>query len=134
MFDFSFGEIFIAGAVALVVLGPERLPKAARTLGEWFGKIQRMTHQVKNEWAQQADYAQLNQIKNDLHQELNSVLPAWERLPEPHTPADFGLDDDGIPLTPVRGLHTQSLRKQAMGRKRDLRPRFRAKPRFRSRR
>ena len=35
MFDFSFGELAVISAVALVVLGPERLPKVARTVGEW---------------------------------------------------------------------------------------------------
>ncbi len=47
MFDFSFGELAVIGAVALVVLGPERLPKVARTVGEWAGKAQRYVSQVK---------------------------------------------------------------------------------------
>ena len=41
MFDFSFTEMLLSGVVALVVLGPERLPKVARKAGEWVGKIQR---------------------------------------------------------------------------------------------
>ena len=38
MFDFGFSELMVIGAVALVVLGPERLPMVARTAGEWLGK------------------------------------------------------------------------------------------------
>ena len=49
MFDFGFSELMLIGAVALVVLGPERLPTVARTAGEWLGKAQRLVQQVKNE-------------------------------------------------------------------------------------
>jgi Tat protein translocase TatB subunit len=49
MFDFSFGELALIGTVALVVLGPERLPKVARTVGEWIGKAQRYVNQVKTD-------------------------------------------------------------------------------------
>ena len=46
MFDFGFSELVVIGAVALVVLGPEKLPVVARTAGEWIGKAQRMVAQV----------------------------------------------------------------------------------------
>ena len=45
MFDFGFSELVVIGAVALVVLGPEKLPVVARTAGEWIGKAQRMVAQ-----------------------------------------------------------------------------------------
>ena len=41
MFDFGFSEMLVIGVIALVVLGPERLPVVARTAGEWVGKAQR---------------------------------------------------------------------------------------------
>lgn len=168
MFDFSFTEMTLAGVVALIVLGPERLPKVARFAGEWVGKIQRMATNVKNELAIQADYAELSKIKHDventahsirqdLHQvgqqinheatELEEKIQPWERLPEPKTPADFGVDEHGHSIyspvpeamnwhnTPpvLTGLNVKSLKKQAMSRKRDLRPRFRVKPKLRVR-
>lgn len=49
MFDFGFSEMIIVGVVALVVLGPERLPVVARTAGEWIGKAQRFVAQVKSD-------------------------------------------------------------------------------------
>ena len=49
MFDFGFSELMVIGAVALVVLGPERLPMVARTAGEWLGKAQRLVQQVKSD-------------------------------------------------------------------------------------
>lgn len=140
MFDFSFGEIMTAGVVALVVLGPERLPKVARTVGEWIGKMQRMAGNVKQELTQHAEYAELNKIKqdfehaaHDIKQELHDTVPAWERLPEQHIPADFGVGEDGRILPQVSGLYTKSLKKQSMARKRDLRLRVRSKPKLRSR-
>ena len=47
MLDMSFSEIAVIGVVALVVLGPERLPKVARTAGQLFGRVQRYVATVK---------------------------------------------------------------------------------------
>jgi sec-independent protein translocase protein TatB len=43
----SFGELAIVGLVALLVLGPERLPGAMRTLGQWLGRLRHITSQVR---------------------------------------------------------------------------------------
>lgn len=173
MFDFSFTEMMLAGIVALIVLGPERLPKVARFVGEWVGKIQRMAAGVKNELAAHADYSELTKIKQDVEQtaqeirqdlrdfehkiqqetqELTQKTQPWERLPEQKTPADFGVlvDENGQPIyvapetetetiswhdMPPRltGLNVKSLKKQAMSRRRDLRPRHRPQPKLRVR-
>ena len=50
MFGFSFGEIFVISAVALLVLGPERIPTVARTLGRFFAELRRATDEVKREF------------------------------------------------------------------------------------
>ncbi len=63
MFDFSFGELAVIGAVALVVLGPERLPKVARTVGEWAGKAQRYVTQVKNDINREMEIADLKKLQ-----------------------------------------------------------------------
>ena len=78
----------------------------------------------------------LNEAAADIGRDADG-LSAWERLPPLKTPADFGIEEDGYAYgTPPAqaGFYTQSLRKQAMARKRDLRPRYRPKPRLRSRR
>lgn len=49
MFDFSFGEMLVVALVALVVLGPERLPKAARFAGLWVRRARAQWHSVKSE-------------------------------------------------------------------------------------
>lgn len=150
MFDFSFNEMLVAGAVALVVLGPERLPKVARTAGRWAGKIRSLAAGMKEELMRQVEASELSAVKDELQQaagqlqgSLNEAaadigrdadgLSAWERLPPLKTPADFGIDEY-VPPPAQAGFYTQSLRKQAMARKRDLRPRYRPKPRLRSRR
>ena len=49
MFDVGFQELTLIGVIALIVVGPERLPKMARTLGLWMGKIRYYVGQVKND-------------------------------------------------------------------------------------
>ena len=49
MFDIGFWELCLIATVALLVLGPERLPAAARTAGKWVAKIRNMVSNVKNE-------------------------------------------------------------------------------------
>ncbi len=47
MFDFSLAELMVVMVVALIVIGPERLPKVARTLGHLYGRAQRYVNGVK---------------------------------------------------------------------------------------
>ena len=47
MFDVGFQELFLLGVIALLVVGPERLPGLARTVGVWVGKAQRLVGQVR---------------------------------------------------------------------------------------
>ena len=162
MFDFAFSEMLLAALVALVVLGPERLPQAARAAGRMAGKLQRLAGSLKAELAQHADMADLRRMQetladtaNELRQEMQHLrssavpdVPAWERLPPQRTPADFGLEDStaaysapapalSSAITPSRSIgtaHTPTLRKRALSRKRDMRPRHRPTPKLRIRR
>lgn len=65
MFDFGFSELIVIGAVALVVLGPERLPMVARTAGEWLGKAQRLVQQVKSDIEREAELSELKKIQQE---------------------------------------------------------------------
>jgi len=73
MFDFSFGELAVIGTVALVVLGPERLPKVARTVGEWVGKAQRYVSQVKSDINREIELAELKKLQEEARQAAQSV-------------------------------------------------------------
>ena len=73
MFDFSFGELAVIGAVALVVLGPERLPKVARTAGEWAGKAQRYVSQVKNDINREIEISELKKLQEQARDVAKSI-------------------------------------------------------------
>jgi sec-independent protein translocase protein TatB len=78
MFDFSFGELAVIGTVALVVLGPERLPKVARTMGEWVGKAQRYVSQVKNDINREMELAELKKLQEEARGAAQSVQDAMK--------------------------------------------------------
>jgi sec-independent protein translocase protein TatB len=78
MFDFSIGELGLIGAVALVVLGPERLPKVARTVGEWVGKAQRYVAQVKSDINREMELAELKKLQEQARDAAQSVKSSVE--------------------------------------------------------
>jgi len=73
MFDFSFGELAVIGTVALVVLGPERLPRVARTVGEWAGKAQRYVAQVKSDINREVELADLKKLQDEAREVARSI-------------------------------------------------------------
>ena len=64
MIDVGFWEVAMIGVLALIVLGPERLPGVARTAGAWVGKARRMMSDIKNDIKSELDEAELNELKN----------------------------------------------------------------------
>ena len=63
MFDIGFSEIVVIAVVALVVLGPEKLPKTARTLGHLFGRLQRYVNDVKSDIKREIDLDELRKLQ-----------------------------------------------------------------------
>lgn len=80
MLDISFSEIAVIGAVALVVLGPERLPKVARTAGHLFGRLQRYVNGVKADIAREIETSELSKIK----QEVQDAARSFEQTVQKH--------------------------------------------------
>jgi sec-independent protein translocase protein TatB len=72
MFDVGFSEMIVIGVVALVVLGPERLPKVARTLGVLFGRMQRYVAQVKSDISREMEAAELGKVKSEFENAARS--------------------------------------------------------------
>jgi len=70
MFDLGFLELFIVGVIALLVLGPERLPAAARTAGQWIGNAKRITRQFSEELDRQV---KADEIRERLRQEQSDI-------------------------------------------------------------
>jgi len=73
MFDFSFAELVVIGVVALVVIGPERMPKVARTMGLLFGRAQRYVSEVKADINNQLKLEELRKIEADLRSKASTA-------------------------------------------------------------
>jgi len=68
MFDIGFTELMIIGVVALIVVGPERLPGLARTAGHLIGRLQRYVADVKSDISREADLDELRKTKESVQQ------------------------------------------------------------------
>jgi len=73
MLDFSLGELMMISVVALVVLGPERLPRVARTFGEWLGKAQRYVSQFRNDIQREIELSDLKRIQEEARKAAQSI-------------------------------------------------------------
>ena len=67
MFDVGFSEIVVIAVVALIVIGPERLPKTARTLGHLFGRLQRYVADVKADINREMQLEELRKLQQEVH-------------------------------------------------------------------
>jgi sec-independent protein translocase protein TatB len=73
MFDFSFSELMVVMVVALIVIGPERLPKVARTLGHLWGRAQRYVNGVKSDIARDMAVEEFRQLQQKVQAEASAV-------------------------------------------------------------
>lgn len=73
MFDIAFSELVVIMVVALVVIGPERLPKVARTAGHLWGRMQRYLANVKNDIANDIAIEEARQLRGTIKEEIASV-------------------------------------------------------------
>src|SRR5712675_1116117 len=73
MFDIGFSELLVIGVVALVVIGPERLPKVARTAGHLFGRFQRYVAGVKADIAREMELDELRKFKSEIESAASSM-------------------------------------------------------------
>jgi len=76
MLDIGLSEFMVIGIVALVVIGPERLPKVARTAGHLFGRMQRYVADVKADLNREMDASELRDIKNTVSEAAHSMQDA----------------------------------------------------------
>jgi sec-independent protein translocase protein TatB len=113
MFDFSFSELVLIMVVALVVIGPERLPKVARTMGLLWGRAQRYINGVKADIERdmaieeyrrlqqqvQSEASSLEQTFKDAgrqaEQQLVEIKEEIEKIPNQETPSSSGSPERG---------------------------------------
>ncbi|MBI3148104.1 MAG: twin-arginine translocase subunit TatB [Betaproteobacteria bacterium] len=73
MFDIGFSEIALIAVVALVVVGPERLPRVARMAGRMLGQVQRYVNSVKSEIDREMQIEELKKLQGELNSAAHSL-------------------------------------------------------------
>jgi sec-independent protein translocase protein TatB len=111
MIDFGFDKLALIGAVALIVIGPEKLPRVARTVGTLLGKAQRYVADVKAEVNRSIELDELKKMKtdfedaarnvertvsNEVHQTASEFSSVWQ--PPADTVPALGSDAAGIAM------------------------------------
>ena len=79
MFDFGFLELVTIGVVALVVIGPERLPKVARTAGLLYGRMQRYVSSVKSDISNEIQLDEMRRVGQDFKASVESAVSGVEQ-------------------------------------------------------
>lgn len=85
MFDIGFSEMVVLAVVALVVIGPERLPRVAKQAGAWMGKLRRYVDDVKSDINRQMELSELRDLKTqvtdaarDLEKSVSSTVSGMQ--------------------------------------------------------
>ena len=101
MIDLGLTKIAVIGVVALVVIGPEKLPKVARMAGSLYGRMQRYLHEVKSEVSREIELDELRNLKKEVEEtaqtirsgvesavqdSIDDVESAWRDLPSSTAP------------------------------------------------
>jgi sec-independent protein translocase protein TatB len=103
MLDFGFSEILLTSAIALVVLGPERLPKVARQVGNWMGRARTMARQLSEQLEREVSAEEL------MKEQSKPKPPAENRIapldphtapPDVHAPPDLHSSPSGLSSKP----------------------------------
>lgn len=112
MLDFGISELGVIGAVALVVIGPEKLPRVARTVGALVGKAQRYVNDVKAEVNRSMDLEELKKMKQGMEDAVHEIEAqtreatqdfdqAWDEATQAFKTPPVGSDDYAYLSTPV---------------------------------
>lgn len=108
MFEIGFWEILLIAVLALLVVGPERLPKAARSAGYWFGRARRYIEGVREEVASEFDVSELKRMVhnqevmiNDLKSQLNDTISLEDRDRQQEAVPDYEIIEEEAPYKKV---------------------------------
>jgi sec-independent protein translocase protein TatB len=78
MFDIGFSELLVIGLVALVVIGPERLPRVARTIGHLAGRLQRYVNDVKADINREVEMEELRKMRDSVTSAASDIQSSVE--------------------------------------------------------
>lgn len=73
MFDIGFSEILLIAVVALVVIGPERLPGVARNVGRFIGRLQRYVHDIKSDFNREVELEEIRRLQHEMETTVQSM-------------------------------------------------------------
>jgi sec-independent protein translocase protein TatB len=107
MFEVGFSEILMVGLVALLVIGPEKLPKVARMAGFWIAKSKRMVASVKQEIHEefqaeelrqalknQTGISEIQKILEDTSNDLHAIKSSVRQKPEASSLTQANIEED----------------------------------------
>ena len=109
MFDIGFSELMVIGVVALIVIGPERLPKVARTVGHLFGRMQRYVNDVKADINREMQLEELRKLQADMQEaarsfetsvskEMNATQAELEKIAQEANPTPLPAPVEAAPI------------------------------------
>lgn len=116
MFDIGFSELLLFGVIALIVLGPEKLPQAARTAGQWYTKLRRTVSTLQSEIEAELDLAEtrqqmqnelakIRQTESDMKRELAEMRGSMQKFEQSQNQS---LDASHQSITPYDKDHQQN--------------------------
>ena len=116
MFDIGFSELLLFGVIALIVLGPEKLPQAARTAGQWYAKLRRTVSTLQSEIEAELDLAEtrqqmqnelakIRQTESDMKRELAEMRGSMQKFEQSQNQS---LDASHQSITPYNKDHQQN--------------------------
>ncbi|QQE89411.1 Sec-independent protein translocase protein TatB [Azotobacter chroococcum] len=107
MFDIGFSELLLVGLVALLVLGPERLPVAARMAGLWIGRLKRSFNTLKTEVEREIGADEIRrQLHNERILELEREMKQSLQPPAPSAPDDTAASPATPPQPAAPAAHS----------------------------
>jgi sec-independent protein translocase protein TatB len=102
MFDLDFSKLILIGVVALIVIGPERLPRVARAAGHLLGRFQRYVAEVKSDISREMELAELKNLQTSVEDAArsieDSVKTGMENAQKEFRDAQTALEDTGAEL------------------------------------
>ena len=115
MFDIGISELLLFGVIALIVLGPEKLPQAARTAGQWYAKLRRTVSTLQSEIEAELDLAEtrqqmqnelakIRQTESDMKRELAEMRGSMQKFEQSQNQS---LDASHQSITPYDKDHQQ---------------------------
>lgn len=116
MFDIGFSELLLFGVIALIVLGPEKLPQAARTAGQWYAKLRHTVSTLQSEIEAELDLAEtrqqmqnelakIRQTESDMKRELAEMRGSMQKFEQSQNQS---LDASHQSITPYDKDHQQN--------------------------